>query len=149
MNRLLKHLVLLKALLRVPLCANRHTQAFSHRALVRLEANVCLVSNMLHLVAVGHTIALRRAIGLTSHFQEVVQVPVGLGICDAFVLTLRIAADGHVAVMRGIVEPDRGYLTLWSGVETLLFASVKREHGFLHLHGNPCCFVLFLLFQVL
>ena len=103
---------------------------------------------MLHLVTVGYTIALRRAIGLSSHFQEIVQVPVGLGIGDALVLTLRIAADGHVAVMRGIVEPDRGYLTLWS-VEALFLATVKRQHGLLHLHGNPGRFVLFLLFQVL
>ena len=95
---------------------------------------------MLHLAAVVRTIALRRVIGLTSHFQEVIQVPICLRIGDALILTLRI---GHVAVMCGIVEPERGYLTLWSSVEARLLATVERQHGFLHIHGAPSRFVLF------
>ena len=101
---------------------------------------------MLHLVALSLTIALRRSIGLTSHFQEVVQVPVGLRVGDALVLTLRIIADGHIAIMGGIVEPERGYLTLWSMVEALFLATVKRQHRLLHLHRNPCRFMLLQLF---
>ena len=60
---------------------------------------------MLHLIAVVAPLALRLVIGLTSQFQEIIQiVVVSLGVVHpALILTLSVAAHGNVAFVRGIV----------------------------------------------
>ena len=55
---LLLHLLLLLALLRVSLDADRHAKAVRDRTLVRREANVSLVSYVLHLCANVHAFGL-------------------------------------------------------------------------------------------